>query len=238
MVTLVSPGVDVSVIDESFYATSGTGTVPLIVIATAQDKPTPSVSADIARGTRRENSERLYLITSQRELVQTFGEPIFYTSNGTPVHGSELNEYGLFAAYSYLGVANRAYVVRADVDLSQLVATTIEPRGTPLNGTNWFDLFSTRFGVFQSNGSSDPSEAWESRSVTIINSGAVPNDNMGDNGNLAIVTTVDSDTGTSENSIWEKINGSWEAVDEDSWKSSSGISVTGSAIILDPLPRY
>ena len=35
MATLVSPGVSVSVIDESFYASSGTGTIPLIVVATA-----------------------------------------------------------------------------------------------------------------------------------------------------------------------------------------------------------
>ena len=36
MATLVSPGVAVSVIDESFYGTAGAGTVPLIVCA--QDK--------------------------------------------------------------------------------------------------------------------------------------------------------------------------------------------------------
>ena len=38
MATLTSPGVSISVTDESFYAAAGTGTVPLIVIATAQDK--------------------------------------------------------------------------------------------------------------------------------------------------------------------------------------------------------
>ena len=156
MVTLVSPGVDVSVIDESFYATAGTGTVPLIVMATAQDKPSPSSATDIARGTTAQNAERLYLITSQRELVQTFGEPVFYTSGGTPVHGSELNEYGLFSAYSYLGVANRAYVTRANVDLSQLVATTVEPRGNPTNGTNWFDIGMTKIWSIQ--------KQWERRS--------------------------------------------------------------------------
>ena len=34
MATLVSPGVDISVSDESFYSPGGPGTVPLIVIAT------------------------------------------------------------------------------------------------------------------------------------------------------------------------------------------------------------
>ena len=38
MATLVSPGVAVSVIDESFYGTAGAGTVPLIVCATGQNK--------------------------------------------------------------------------------------------------------------------------------------------------------------------------------------------------------
>jgi Trk K+ transport system NAD-binding subunit len=38
MAELVSPGVSISVSDESFYASAGAGTVPLIVIATAQDK--------------------------------------------------------------------------------------------------------------------------------------------------------------------------------------------------------
>ena len=38
MATLVSPGVAVSVTDESFYVSAGGGTVPLIVVATGQDK--------------------------------------------------------------------------------------------------------------------------------------------------------------------------------------------------------
>jgi hypothetical protein len=38
MAELVSPGVSISVSDESFYASAGAGTVPLIVIATAQEQ--------------------------------------------------------------------------------------------------------------------------------------------------------------------------------------------------------
>jgi hypothetical protein len=38
MATLVSPGVSVTVIDESNYAPTGPGTVPFILLATAQDK--------------------------------------------------------------------------------------------------------------------------------------------------------------------------------------------------------
>ena len=44
MATLISPGVSISVSDESFYAAAGAGSVPLIVIATAQDKKAPDLS--------------------------------------------------------------------------------------------------------------------------------------------------------------------------------------------------
>jgi ABC-type glucose/galactose transport system permease subunit len=50
-------------------------------------------------------------MTSQRDLLSTFGVPFFYnTTSGTPINGYELNEYGLLAAYSALGVTNLAYV--------------------------------------------------------------------------------------------------------------------------------
>jgi hypothetical protein len=35
---LTSPGVEVSVIDESFYVPSDAGTTPLLIVASAQDK--------------------------------------------------------------------------------------------------------------------------------------------------------------------------------------------------------
>ena len=46
MATLISPGVSISVSDESFYAAAGAGSVPLIVIATAQDKISREKEAD------------------------------------------------------------------------------------------------------------------------------------------------------------------------------------------------
>ena len=107
MATLVSPGVSLSVSDESFYAPAGAGTVPLIVIATAQDKTGPDGTSTAAYTTKA-TANKLYNITSQRELLQNFGNPSFKTSGGTPVHGDETNEYGLAAAYSFLGLANRA----------------------------------------------------------------------------------------------------------------------------------
>jgi hypothetical protein len=170
MPTLVSPGVSVSVIDESFYASSGPGTVPLIFFATRSNKPTPGDSTSIAPGSLQENAGKLFLITSQRELIQTFGEPTFEVSEGTPIHGSELNEWGLFAAYSYLGIANRAFVVRADIDLDGMQPTAFEPTNSPINGTYWLDLGNSIFGVFASTGNNNvvPYNDWKAKSVKLI----------------------------------------------------------------------
>ena len=113
---IVSPGVQVSVIDESFYTPAEPGTVPMIFVATAQDK-TSSTGTGTASGTTAANAGKVFLMTSQRELAETFGDPVFKTdTSNNPIHGGETNEFGLQAAYSYLGVANRAYVVRAGVD--------------------------------------------------------------------------------------------------------------------------
>ena len=67
-------------------------------------------------------------------------------------NGGELNEYGLQAAYSYLGVSNRAFVVRADVDLNELSPSASAPAANPANGTWWFDTALTKYGIFEWNG--------------------------------------------------------------------------------------
>ena len=48
MATLVSPGVSVTVTDESVYASAGTGTTPLIMIATAANKLAPGSTTTYA----------------------------------------------------------------------------------------------------------------------------------------------------------------------------------------------
>ena len=146
MATLVSPGVSVSVSDESFYAPAGAGSVPLIVIATAQDKTSPDGSGT-AGYTTSATSDVLYKISSQRELLQQYGNPVFKTSGGTQLHGNEQNEYGLLAAYSFLGVANSAYVLRANVDLNALTASATAPTTRPANGSYWLDTSSTVIGL-------------------------------------------------------------------------------------------
>ena len=144
---LTSPGVEVVVIDESQYIPSAVNTVPSFLVATAQNKA-DAAGIGIAAGTTAANANKTYLITSQRDLAATFGVPFFYsTTTGTPINGYELNEYGLLAAYSALGVSNRAYIQRVDIDLTELTATLSRPTGNPDNGTYWLDTSTTVWGV-------------------------------------------------------------------------------------------
>ena len=144
--TLQSPGVNVSVINQSFYAPAAPGTIPLVFVATEQDKSNAS-GTGIAQGTTADNAGVVWVITSQRDLVDTFGTPMFQTVAGTPVHGSEVNEYGLQAAYSVLGASSQAYVVRAPVDLGALEGMAMPPQGTPTPGTVWVNTSDSTFGI-------------------------------------------------------------------------------------------
>ena len=89
---LVSPGVQVTVIDESFYTPAEPGTVPMIFIATRQNKANASATGTTI-GTTKANAGKPFLITSQRDLSETFGDAVFVTdTNNNPIHGGELNE--------------------------------------------------------------------------------------------------------------------------------------------------
>lgn len=230
MATLVSPGVDVQIIDESFYISAGAGTIPLIVMATAANKTAPS-GTGYAPYTLPSEAGKLFLATSQRELLQNYGLPIFKNVQGTPVHGYELNEYGLHAAYQYLGISNRCYVVRADIDLAQLEPTTTEPVGEPIAGTYWLDLAATQWGIFQSNGNRIAGAAWETQKplvptdpyTTIVSSVTVPSNSYGNDGDFAVVTQ------TTDNLIYEKINGAWLEIGSAAWKAARPTTVRGTA---------
>mgnify|MGYP002783719450 CR=1 FL=1 len=144
MATLVSPGVEVTVVDESAYASPGAGTIPLIVVATAQDKtdPTGTEVDGIAKYTKAINANLVVPVTSQRELTQFFGDPQFAATEG-----AETSEYGLLAAYSYLGQGSQVYIVRADIDLAALEPVDVAPVG-PANGNQlWIDTDASRFGL-------------------------------------------------------------------------------------------
>ena len=223
---IVSPGVQVSVIDESFYTPAEPGTVPMIFVATAQDK-TSSTGTGTASGTTAANAGKVFLMTSQRELAETFGDPAFKTdTSNNPIHGGETNEFGLQAAYSYLGVANRAYVVRADVDLGQLEATATAPAANPASGTYWFDTASSRYGIFEWNGSAATvtgGQSFTNKIPTVITSttqlsaglGSAPKTSVGSIGDYAITATD-----TNNDAYYKQYDGSWVSVGTAAWVAS------------------
>jgi len=228
-VALVSPGVEVSIIDESNYRAAATNSVPYILIATAQNKVN-AAGTGVAAGTLASNANSVYLISSQRELTNTFGNPFFYnTTAGTPINGYELNEYGLLAAYSVLGVSNRAYVQRVDVDLAELAASVTRPTGNPANGTWWLDVSSTTWGVFEWSSTTNAFTNKVPHVITAssqIASGTVPKDSIGNIGDYAVVTYVAS--GDSSLPVYYKNRSNdWVLVGSDDWKNSRP-AVTGS----------
>ena len=223
---LVSPGVEVTVIDESQYIPSAVNTVPYFVVATAQNK----VSSDgvtVATGTLAANANKTYLITSQRDLAATFGVPFFYnTTSGTPINGYELNEYGLLAAYSALGVTNRAYVQRADVDLTELTASLTRPTGDPLNGTYWLDDSTSKWGIFEWNQTTNTFT--NKTPIVIMDTTDVvggdgsnpiadntPKSSVGSIGDYAVVTL-----GTYIFGYYKKYDNTWNQIGSDGWKTS------------------
>ena len=230
---LTSPGVQVSVVDESFYTPAEPGTVPLIFVASAENK-TNGAGTGIAPGTTKAKAGIPYLLTSQRDLTETFGDPIFYTdASNNAIHAGELNEYGLQAAYSLLGVSNRAWVVRADVDLGQLQASADAPAGAPADGAYWVDTASTAFGIFEWNGAAVTStggQAFGVKAPTVITdaakvSGGVPKGSVGAIGDYAIVAGQT----TAYTVYYKNYLGNWAKVGTTAWTGSVP-SVTGGAI--------
>ena len=180
---LTSPGVQVSVIDESFYTPAEPGTTPMIFVVSAQDKKN-AAGTGTATGTTAKNAGKPFLLTSQRDLADTFGDPVFEKdASNNPVHAGELNEYGLQAAYSYLGVSNAAYVVRAEVDTNQLKPSATAPAAKPAAGTYWFDVGATTFGL----------QEWNAAAVTVSGGQSFTNKTP------KVITEVAYVTGTAEN---------------------------------------
>ena len=238
---LVSPGVEVTIVDESNYLPAGTNSVPYILLATAQNKIS-GTGPNVAPGTLAVNADKVYLITSQRELGATFGNPFFYkTSNGVPINGYELNEYGLLAAHSVLGISNRAYIQRANVDLSALTASLVRPTGAPDNGTYWLDTTITAWGINQWN---QTTGAFTVITPIVITDtaqldGGIPADTVGSIGNYAVVATnINNPT------YYKNSNNEWVLVGSDDWKKSwptvqgaesvnGAVLTTGNTIVIN-----
>lgn len=120
MASLVSPGVSVPFTDESFFIPSDATTTALFFIATAAEKVRPD-GVTAAAGTFESNVVRT--VTSPRQSGDLYGVPRFLKdSDGRLLHGDSRNEYGLLALNNFLGVANLAYVVRANVNLDDNLA--------------------------------------------------------------------------------------------------------------------
>jgi hypothetical protein len=224
---LTSPGVQVSVTDQSFYTPAEPGTVPVVFVASSENKANAS-GAGIAQGTLAANVGKPYLLTSQRDLVETFGDPVFQVdSNNNPINGSELNEYGLQAAYSLLGVSNRCYVVRAGIDLTKLVASSTAPSNTPAPGTYWLDTNATAFGIQEWNNSPvtvTNGQSFTTKTPIVITSTAqlqngdaenAPLESIGQIGDYAVVATT-----TVVKIYYRNNSGNWVLVGSDEWRDS------------------
>jgi len=230
MAVLVSPGTSISVIDQSMNVGAGPGTVPLVFIVTQENKLDSSGTA-IAAGTLKANAGKVWSITSQRDLVSTFGTPVFAQVSGSSINGYPLNEYGLLATYSYLGISNLARVVRADIDTAQLEATPVEPTSPAAVGTYWLDesgsTTGSSYGLFKRTGPSG-NEVWTSCTVKYVYNYATgtsnaPSSSDGIVGDFAVMfQTVNGNL-----SYWTKTNSGWTMI------GSSGYDVIISTVWPD-----
>jgi len=220
---LVSPGLEITVTDESQYVPGAVGTVPLVVFATEQDK---IFNGTVATGTTAENAGKLQAFTSQRELVAAMGYPVFKQSAaGTPLHGNELNEYGLMAAYSAMGLGNRIYAIRADVDLGQLESTSVRPVGTVANGVYWFDLANSTFGINEWDAADETFTLKTPLVLTSLDDLIVgppyePKTSIGDVGSYAVVAVDDTTNGAANFTYYKNSSNAWVKVGSTAWQNS------------------
>ena len=245
---LVSPGLQITVTDESQYISNAVGTVPLVVMATAENK---TINGVLASGTTEANAGMLQIFGSQRDLSTAMGYPTFQQSSaGTPLHGNELNEYGLMAAYSALGLGNQLYAIRADVDLNQLQSTSVRPTAAVASGTEWFDLADTSWGIYEWNATT---QTYTNQEPTLITSSSqcisttqgslsgvlTPLQSIGQVGSYAVVASQSYTTGSFDNRIFYKagnnigsldpfsINNTWVMIGTPKWHASHP-AITGS----------
>lgn len=238
---LVSPGISITVSDQSQSVAANIGSVPLVLLATAQDK---TYNGSAASGTSKANAGKLLSFTSQRDLVTQMGTPSFQVSAaGTPVNGSEINEYGLLAAYSALGLSNQLFAIRADIDLDQLTGTSVRPDASPADGTYWLDTVNTQWGIEVLNATTSSFNAVKPLIITDDNqvfddsnysySVPTPLNSVGSIGQYALVF-VDID-GSTANVIrlfykagpanYGGLNNSWVQVGSTNWQNATPAAV-------------
>jgi len=218
---LVSPGIEITVTDESQYIPGAVGTVPLIILATAQDKTNPSGTS--ATDTTAARAGKLLTYSSQRELIASMGYPSFQQSAaGTPLNGDERNEYGLMTAYSVLGNVNRIYAIRADIDLDELEGTSVRPIGAVANNTHWMDLTESVWGINEWDAINSqftlktPLLITSIANQTLSGGIYVPNDSIGQIGSYAV------SFGTGSNAIlfYKNRSNVWVRIGTSAWAQS------------------
>lgn len=151
------------------------------------------------------------------------GYPLFQQSAaGTPLHGDERNEYGLMAAYSALGVVNRVYAIRADVDLAALEGTSIRPIGTVANNTHWMDLAESRWGINEWDASTGTFILKTPLIITsandlVLDSGIfVPKNSIGIIGSYAVAFR----TGSNALLFYKNRSNTWVRIGTSAWETS------------------
>jgi hypothetical protein len=243
---LISPGLQLSVTDESQYVPGAVGSVPLVILATAQDKTNPAGAT--ALGTTKANAGKLQAYASQRELVSAFGYPSFQQSSaGTALHGDERNEYGLMAAYSALGIGNRVYAIRADIDLAQLEATSNRPTGTVADGTYWLDLLDSNWGINEWDASAGvfnavtPAVITDSAQYSNVGGINTPLASVGEIGSYAVVLNPAGSGGFSS-SVWytfkKLTTNAWAVLGSRTWQADHATirGTTSSPVIASASP--
>lgn len=222
---LVSPGVEVTITDESQYLPAPTNSIPFILLATAENKANPN-GTGVASGTTAANAGKLFQVTSQRDLVTLYGNPFFYsTSNGTPIQGYELNEYGLLAAYSALGITNRVFCIRADIDLASLVGQTGRPSGEPENGSYWLDTTTSTWGINQFNVVTGQFELQQPIVITDpdLLVGGYPLQSTGISGDYAVNAIPTYEDPTASNAVtyfYKNSSNVWVSIGSTEWLNS------------------
>ena len=218
---LVSPGLQLTVTDESQYVPGAVGTVPLIIMATTQDKANPA--GTLAADTTASRAGKLLAYSSQRELITALGYPSFKQSSaGTPLHGDERNEYGLMAAYSALGQVNRIYAIRADINLDELEGTSVRPTGAVANNTYWMDLAESTWGINEWDAVTgtftlkSPLLVTSSSDVSLSSGIYVPKTSIGQIGSYAVAFN----TGSNALVFYKNSANVWVRVGTDAWAIS------------------
>ena len=217
----------IEIIDESSYGAGSSTIIPLYVFATEQDKVINEDTGEIAVGTTKAVANEVVILTSRKDVTDTYGIPQFTTVDGTVQQGDELNEVGLYGLYDALGNSSLAYAIRADIDLKQLKATAEEPRGKVANQTLWFDMAETSYGLFRANGNSRPAVAWDRiENVLLPSEAELDEDNKpvstyGSNGDIAVVAVKN------EQFVYENIASDWYLIGSDEWKAQYPSSARG-----------